>query len=77
MKTCPYCEARVGDKAYDCPSCGARHRRDMRGLLSGPAFLLVAANVARDSLFFAFLILLLGLYGLSTLRNFRWIEPKK
>lgn len=76
MKTCPFCEARVGDKADDCPSCGARYRRDMRGLLSGPAFLLVATNVIQDSIFFGILIAMLGIYGLWTLRNFRWVGPK-
>ena len=73
MKTCPFCEAKMGEKIDDCPSCGAKHRRDLRGLISGPAFILVSANVYQDSLIFGTLIALLGVYGLSTLRNHRWI----
>ena len=76
MTICPFCETKLNDTVDDCPSCGARHRRDKRGLVSGPAFLLVAVNVVQDSIFFGLLIALLGLYGLSTLRNFRWIGPK-
>ena len=73
---CPYCEAHLGENPTECPSCGAQRRRDKRGLLSGSAFLIVATNVVQDSVFFGILIGLLGVYGFSTLRNFRWLDPK-
>lgn len=76
-KICTSCSARVGSDAVACPNCGARYRRDYRGLVSGPAFLLVAAAVAPESLPFALLIGGLGAYGLWTLRNFRWVPPKR
>lgn len=78
LKTCPFCTTRMKDAIKECPGCGARRRRDIRGFISGLAFLMTAANVwLMEAPFFAALIAMLGIYALSTLRKFVWLKPKE
>ena len=77
MIECGFCGGRLHENAKLCPGCGAKKKRDLRGLVTGPAFFIVAINVAQYSYVWPFIIALGGVYGLSTLRHSRWKAPKK
>jgi hypothetical protein len=77
MQTCKNCFTTVDDKAKTCAKCGAVRRRDYRVLISGPLFILAGLSLHQDSIFWSVMIAAVGVYLLSTLRNYRWVVPVK
>ncbi|WP_027234330.1 transposase [Leisingera caerulea] len=76
MIGCGICGGELKPGQLDCPKCGAKLKRDLRGLLSGPFFFAAAVGILQESVLWSVLIGCGGIYALSTLRNFRWVPGK-
>lgn len=76
MIGCGICDGQLKPGQLECPKCGAKLKRDLRGLLSGPFFIAAGAGVVQESIFWGSLICFGGIYAISTLRFFRWVPGK-
>lgn len=75
MRKCPNCSAQLTHDA-GCDGCGARRRRDFRGLVTGPVFAVTGYFMIPDSRFAAVMFALASLVCFATLMNFRWHMPE-